>query len=124
VNNFIALCSFVLALLGVDLGASTQVHRAVADGIDTLYSRTTVEAGVARFECLRSASGQCHYAVLASGCASGPDATECATAVDRFTVASGHSRQIPGLRRFDLCVGTEPGEAVRDCDLPEPIAGR
>jgi len=127
VNKFIALCSFVLSLLGVDLGASTQVHRAVADGIDTLYSRTTVEAGVARFECLRSASGQCHYAVLASGCgdAAPAAAEQCSTVpVDRFAVATGHSRQIPGLRRFDLCVGTEPGNAVRDCDIPEPIAAR
>ena len=126
-NKFIALCCFVLSLLGVDLGANTQVHRAVANGIDTLYSRTTVEAGVARFECLRSASGQCHYAVLASGCADSPRsaAEECSAApLNRFAVASGHSRQIPGLQRFDLCVGTEPGDAVRDCDIPEPIASR
>ena len=126
-DKFIALCCFVLSLLGVDLGASTRVHRAVADGVDTLYSRTTVEAGVARFECLLSASGECHYAVLASGCAASPHpaAAECSAApVDRFAVASGRSRQIPGLRRFDLCVGTEPGNAVRDCDIPEPIASR
>ena len=38
-----------------------------ADGIEALYSRADVHAGVARFECVRSISGRCHYAVFAAG---------------------------------------------------------
>ena len=127
-NKLMALCYFVLSLFGCDTGGSTYVHRTVADGIEALYSRTTVEAGVARFECLGSASGQCHYTVLRSGCtpSTSPDGGStpgCADKpIEQFTLANGHSRQIPGLQRFDLCVATRQGSAAPGCKMPEPIA--
>ncbi|MEN1939709.1 hypothetical protein WCE41_02615 [Luteimonas sp. MJ246] len=128
-NKLIALCYFVLSLFGCDGGGSTFVHRATIDGNDVLFSKAHVEAGVARFECLGSASGQCHYTVYPRECAAAATAVgerdACATApVQRFAVNRGDSRQITGLRDFRLCVSAERGRQGPDCESAEPIAAR
>lgn len=125
-DKLTALLCFALSLLGFDTGGSTLVHRASIGGTDTLHSRTTVQAGVARFECIRSTSGRCHYRVLPRGCASSPAserATGCASRpVEDFTLDDGDSRQIAGLQNFRLCVSIEP--AGRRCATPETVAVR
>lgn len=126
-NRFTALIHFVLALVGIDPGGSTLVQRTHADGAETLYSKATVQAGVARFECLRSASGRCHYIVLPRDCmpaaAAHDRAAGCAaTPVEQFALDDGDSRQIAGLQNFRLCVSTE--RDGRGCGTPALLAAR
>lgn len=131
-NTLIALIYFVLSLYGVDIGGSTMVHRSYVDGADTLYSRVVAHPGLARFDCLRSASGQCHYTLVPRGCEA-PARLLPATPVElcrpapvaRFAVAPGDSRKVAGLQRFHVCVSTGDGTpAPRDCIAAESIAAR
>lgn len=115
--KLMALLAFALSLFGVDIGGSRFVTRTVVDGAEVLYSRATSEAGSARFECVRSASGQCHYTVYPRACG----ADDCEP-LKRFTLADGDSRQVPGLHRFQLCVSTDGGTPGPDCEPAEPIA--
>lgn len=137
-NKFIALYYFLLSLFGCDIGGSTFVHRASIDGRDTLYSKVVAQPGVARFECLRSASGQCHYTVFPGTCSSAPipapgPATRSTSRrsgrcpsgpVERFAIANGDSRRIAALPRFRVCVSADSGTRGPDCELPEPLAAR
>lgn len=106
-NKAIALVYFILSLFGFDAGGMILVHR-IEDGSAAVHSRTRVEAGVARFECLQSASGECHYTVYPrrASRADGAEDTGCGTAPAgrQFSVAAGDSRQITGLVDFGLCV--------------------
>ena len=117
--KLMAWLAFALSLFGVDIGGSTFVTRTVVDGAEVLYSRATAEAGSARFECVRSASGQCHYTVYPRAC--GPDDCE---PLKRFVLANGDSRQVAGLHRFQLCVSADDATPGSDCDPAEPIAAR
>lgn len=130
-DKLIALCCFVLSLFGCDVGGSTFVHRTSANGSDVLYSKAHVQAGVARFECVRSASGQCHYAVYPRDCAqpaatgAGPQASRCgAEAKQRFAIAAGESRQFAGLRDFRLCVSPDGGMRGPDCEVVGSVTTR
>lgn len=128
--KLLALFYFALSLFGCDIGRSTFVDRISADGVDSLYSKATVEAGFARFECLRSASGQCYYTLFPRECAKTPDAngqhdTRCLSRpVERFAVANGESRLFPGLRNFRVCVSADGKALGVDCMMPKPIAAR
>ena len=129
-NKLLALLYFALSLFGVDVGGSTFIHRTSTDGIDTLYSKAHVAAGVARFECVRSASGQCHYTVIPRDCAPAPApasllAGGCQSGPTRhFAIDDGASRRVPGLQGFGLCVSIDPAPAGTDCQVPEPLAAR
>ncbi|MGY1426380.1 hypothetical protein [Lysobacter sp. A289] len=120
--KFMALVYFVLSLFGCDIGSSTYVTRTTVDGADILYSQTTTQSGVSRFECLRSASGACHYTVFPRECSSAsqptnPQLERCESKpIERFTVAKGESRQIAGLQGFRLCVSAEDEAPERGCD--------
>ncbi|GAB1596884.1 hypothetical protein [Lysobacter claricitrinus] len=112
-DKLLALFAFIASLAGWDGHRDTVVHRIVGAGADVMFSRATVQDGVARFDCVRSASGTCHYLVLPRGC---PNEADCATRVRRYDVASGESRQVTGLHAFRLCVsasanGTPPCSA-------------
>ncbi|MET3928218.1 hypothetical protein ABIE51_000105 [Lysobacter sp. OAE881] len=122
--KFQALLYFVLSLFGCDVGKSTFVDRIVHDGATSLDSRTVVEAGVARFECLSSASGQCYYTLFPRDCSASnkKDAGCLAKPIRQFAVADGDTRQIAGLRDFRLCVSDENGAAAPGCPVPEPTA--
>lgn len=131
-NKLIALCYFVLSLYGCDAGQSTFVHRSSVDGRATLDSKVVAQPGVARFDCLRSASGQCHYTLFPAQCAAAPASPSAgvrsvrcpAAPVRRFAVADGASRQIPGLAGFRVCVSAEGRTPRPDCGMPGPIAAR
>ncbi|MGY1459561.1 MULTISPECIES: hypothetical protein [unclassified Luteimonas] len=130
-NKLLALCYFVLSLFGFDGGGATFVHRVGADGGDVLYSKAQVQAGVGRFECLRSESGQCHYTVYPRDCtpatatAATAQATGCrAASAQRFVIARGDSRQISGLHDIRLCVSTDGGTRGPDCEPGASIAVR
>jgi hypothetical protein len=125
-----ALLYFVLSLFGVDVGRSTFVDRVVVDGAYALSSRATVEAGVARFECLRSASGHCYYTLFPRQCPPSSttggkvDAACLAKPIERFVVANGDSRQLTGLNDFRLCVSETDATPGTGCQPPVPMASR
>lgn len=122
-----ALLYFVLSLLGLDVGRSTVVDRISIDGVQAVYSRATVEAGVARFECVRSRSGHCYYTLFPGDCAtpSGQRSPTCLDApLQRFAVADGNTRQIVGLRAFRVCVSDHDATPDAGCRALEPAATR
>lgn len=129
-DRILALIYLTLSLFGFEIGGSTFVQRSRVDGADSLYSRTTVQAGVARFECVRSASGQCHYTVFARDCAAQSGGARRAPAAcnadsgRHFTVGDGDSRRIVGLQRFRLCVGPTPQASTSDCAVVGSMASR
>jgi hypothetical protein len=130
-NAFASLVYFVLSLLGVDLGSHVYVDRIRGEGADTLYSRVVEQPTATRFECVRSASGQCHYTVFAEQCTPKPAATSgspdrhCQTMpVERFALADGGTREIPALPGFRLCVSTQARSTGSDCDAAPAVAAR
>lgn len=122
-NKLIALCYFVLSLYGCDIGGSTLIHLTQADGATALHSRVVERPGVARLECVQSATGQCHYTLFPRRCLE-HDA-DCQTApVRHFVVADGGSLQVLNLQRVDVCVSTEPGISAPDCQAPRSVSVR
>ena len=123
-----ALFYFVLSLFGCDVDSSSFVHRSSVDGSDVLYSKAAVHSGVARFECLRSASGECHYTAFPRDCDSATDGAAEATCkhrpIERFAVAQGDIREVAGLVDFRLCVDTGPAVPGPDCEPPQSVAAR
>ena len=116
-RNLIASVYFLLSLFGCDGGGTTLVTRATVDGTDTLYSETRVTADIARFECIRSASGRCHYTLFPRECASAPaQAAKCAARPpEQFALAAGKHREVVGLSPFDLCVSHKAEALASDC---------
>ena len=118
-HYLIALIYFVLALTGLEgYGSHTLVTRAVANGVDVLYSRTTTIADAADITCVRSASGSCHYRLQARDCIASRSravAGPCTADPPRqFVLAAGTSKAIVDLPAvFTLCVdqGSEVGHA-------------
>jgi hypothetical protein len=110
-TKLIALLQFLLALAGIHSDGSTwtsQVH----DGGRVLSSRAHAQDGVARFECLDSSSGRCHYTLYPQRCAS----LACdAPPLRSFDVARGESKQIAGLSGFRLCVDPADAALGPDC---------
>lgn len=107
-TKFIALLQFLLALAGFSSAGTTwtsQVH----DNGHVLSSRAHAQDGVARFDCIDSSSGHCHYTLYPPRCAS---AACDAPPLRSFDVTRGETRQIAGLSGFRLCVdvgGVVPG---------------
>lgn len=126
-NKLIALCYFVLSLYGCDVGGNTLVYRTQANGADMVYSKVVTQAGVARFECVRSASGMCHYNLFPRDCAPAAGAgttpgKDClSTPIESFAIANGDRRLIPGLQPFRVCVSAQDGTTAQDCKVPEPM---
>lgn len=115
------LFQLVLALFGLDLGGATFSHRSTVDGVDTLYSIARVESGIARFECLASASGRCYYTVFPASCAGVPSLAgtrigRCdAMPPRRFALPAGGRREIPGMAVEVLCVRGDGSRVTPDC---------
>ena len=59
-SKFIALLQFLLALSGCSIGGTTYTSRIDSDQVH-LTSKAHVQDGVARFDCVESSSGICHY---------------------------------------------------------------
>lgn len=105
-RNLFAAIYFVLALFGCESGGTTMITRSVSNGVDLIHASTRIKAGVARFECLASASGECHYTLLPPQCAA-TEATCTETPVDRFSMKTGESREVVGLPQFSACVSQD-----------------
>lgn len=125
-RNFTALLYYLFALLGCDLGATTIVHRASADGVEIIDSEVRITDRIARFECLASRSGQCHYVLFRDDCtavgqgaaqAPATDGKSCAgQAFERFAMAAGTDKEVIGLEPgFKLCVSAEDQAMTADC---------
>lgn len=115
-----ALMSCLMALAGCNEKPSvTTIHHSTANGIDTLFSKTTLRDGVARFECFASESGQCHYLVFSERCPEPTPGTNPAacqrTTLDDFTLTVGKEHEIHGLPEgFHQCVGQQ--QPAARCD--------
>jgi curli biogenesis system outer membrane secretion channel CsgG len=96
-----SLC--VLMLAACQQSNDTSVTRIRANGVDTLYSKTTVDNGVANFDCIASSSGRCHYLVLDARCTK--DKACAYPPLHRLAVAVGKTEQMAGLPAgFKHCV--------------------
>ena len=118
-DKLFVLLSLLGALFGCDGGRDEVVHRIVVSGHDVLLSRASVRDGEARLDCLRSASGTCHYTVLPHGCTS--EAT-CAGQVGRYDVRAGASRKLQGVDGMRLCVTARADEAPQ-CSATDRLGG-
>jgi hypothetical protein len=99
-HELLALITFALSLFGVQLGGTSYSDR-LHDGGTVLHSEAWVGAGNARFECVESSSGRCHYRLLPPECAS----DDCAKApLRQFDVAEGAIVQLAGVPEFRLDV--------------------
>jgi hypothetical protein len=125
-DTLLAVVFYALSLFGIDIGSHTRVDRIQSNGTDVLYSKVIAQPTVTRFECLRSASGQCYYTVYAGDCGTAANLAanrrqDCAS-VDRFALARGDARQMtarPGLR---MCVSAEAHAAAPDCNASVALA--
>jgi hypothetical protein len=110
-----SLMSCLLALAGCNEKPSvTTIHHSSANGVDTLFSKTTLREGVATFECFASESGQCHYRVYTERCpapAPGENPAACEhTTLEDFVLAPGKTHEIHGLPQdFRQCVSKQAG---------------
>ena len=115
-----SLMSCLMALAGCNEKPSvTTIHHSSVDGVDTLFSKTTVRGGVARFECFASESGQCHYLVYSERCparAPGSNPAACQrTTLDDFALKIGKAHEIRGIPQdFHQCVSRQ-GELHAGC---------
>lgn len=114
--------SVLLSLAGCHEKPSvTSEVRSSRNGVTTLHSKATLKDGTARFQCLRSHSGSCHYLVFVGGCqdvATGESpAADCdVKPVDSFSLALGDEKQLPGLSRdFRHCVDAMTMPAAPQC---------
>lgn len=93
----ISLASFLFSLVGLNPQAGHLALTLSVNPTGITSTRSQDGADGARFECLYSATGKCHYIVFVSQCATtdAPDGTNgCGTRViERFTLASGQSHQ-------------------------------
>lgn len=93
----------LVALAACQQASNTSVTRIRANGVDTLYSKTTVDNGVASFECTASSSGHRYYLVLDARCT--PDQACAQPPLHRLSVAAGKTEQMAGLPAgFRQCV--------------------
>lgn len=117
-HYLIALICLVLSLAGVNgYGSHSHATRASVNGVDVLYSRTRIVADIADITCVRSASGRCHYRLLACATPVAQVSTCGANAAREFVLGSGASRELAGLpASFTLCVGTAADGSGAECE--------
>lgn len=115
-RNLFAAVYFLLALFGCESGGTTMITHSISNGVDLLHAKTRIKAGVARFECLASVSGECHYTLLPDKCAA-TDAPCMEKPIDRFVMKAGESREVVGLPRFSACVSQDV--STGSCGSPD-----
>lgn len=124
----VAAIYILLSLIGCDgLGARSIVTHTTAQGMDVLYSEASINPLRARFSCIGSATGNCHYRLFAAHCDQAIPAISgagCERRVLReLTVATGDSAELVGLPAgFSFCVRQEALAPAAPCKL-QPQAG-
>lgn len=121
---FILTALTVLATACGGFPGTTVVLREGIDGGTDFHSRTRALPGGARFECLASGSGHCHYAVFGGACdglavALGDRLVRCADdAAPRlqFDLEVGERRDVGGLPLgFRHCTSGRSGTMTAAC---------
>ncbi len=124
----IVILYFLLALFGWDgWGAHTIATHAFDHGTEVLYSETSITPVLARFSCIASATGACHYRLFSAHCAQSvrPASTPtCQQApFHKLIVATGKRAELVGLpANFTFCVKQNASPPDVPCG-PELHAG-
>ena len=131
-DTLLAIVFSALSLFGIDIGSQTRIDHIRSNGTDILYSKVVARPAVTRFECVRSASGQCYYTVYPRDCMPKAAATSASASarsrhcqsrpIERVARAKGDSRQVTTLRGIGWCVSAAAGSAHADCIAPGTIA--
>lgn len=121
-DTLLAILFYALSLFGIDVGSHTRVDRIRSNGTDVLYSKVVAQPTVTRFECLRSASGQCYYTVYARDCTTAAGGVQGCASIDRFALARGGARQMTARRGLRMCVSADAQAAAPDCDAADALA--
>lgn len=119
-----AVIALLLSLFGCDTATSSFEHRVVAGGRDVLHARAIARGGVARFDCLGSESGRCHFAVFDGTCEATPGIACRPVPTESFSLATGTSRDMLGVLTLPLCVSADGGQADGGCQPAIPAAWR
>ena len=109
-KTVLAILVYTLSLFGIDVGSKIRIDHIQDHGTDVLYSEVVAQPTGTRFECVRSASGQCYYTVFAKECTTPGrrPPTDCLDQpVKRFALADGDSRQVPSLPSMRMCVSAD-----------------
>ena len=120
-RNLYAAVYFLLQLFGCAFGGTTLVERSTIGGIDQIHSRIRIQSDITRFECVASASGECHYTLFPRPCAS---ATGDCAQVERFAMPAGASREVVGMPEFSACVTQSDTALAPDCNPARAQADR
>lgn len=119
----ISLVSFLLTLAGCNphAGTTTLTFSSV-DGVGINSTKARIAGGNARFECLQSASGSCHYVVFLSNCEKGDAQASTAvdacttTVVQQFTLAAGDVKEFTRLPAgVKHCLSHDAMPVAPDC---------
>lgn len=95
-HELLALLTFALSLFGVQLGGTHYSNH--LEGGAVLHSEAWADAGNARFECVESSSGRCHYRLLPRKCTNDP----CGKPLRQFDVVEGKAVALSGLPDFRI----------------------
>ncbi|GHA86327.1 hypothetical protein GCM10007067_25470 [Lysobacter bugurensis] len=125
--KFIAACCLAVLSMGCSISGSTHVHRTFGEGQADVYSKARVRDGTARFRCIDSGTGQCHYTVYSAACGAsdGTEPSACPRGpLARFTLAEGETRDLAAAERFRICVRTDAVLPDPDCRVLELSAAQ
>jgi hypothetical protein len=118
---FLSIAAVSLTLAGCNYAPSTSITTTTVNGADVLHSIiTTVTEGETKFECAKSASGHCYYAVFTNECSAAANdarATICTTKlIDQFTLPTGESKALTRLPvDFKYCVNQDAQPITPGC---------
>ena len=117
----VSLLSFVFTLLGCNpQSGTTTVSFSSVNGVGINSTKSRIGDGSARFECLKSATGNCHYLVFVETCATAKasvDEVACTTRVlEKFTLAAGSVKELHDLPEgVRHCLDHEAMPTAPDC---------
>ncbi|MFC4763933.1 hypothetical protein [Dyella koreensis] len=120
-RNLLAVIYYVLAMVGCTGGRTIEMH-SMTDGHDRVHGVVHLQAGVAKFECVGSASGQCHFVLFSAACPDvGVDKACDAPPLERLALAVGASRELVGLPvEFKACVDDRDNADTSICSKGRP----
>lgn len=125
-SNPLALLALLAALLGSALlsACSITITAPAHDDSNSAARMRLSKPGSVRFECVKSPSGECHYALYTTRCQSsssgegGKPATTCTHQVfDEFTLTEGQTRELRELPdNYKQCMRVKGKPTVPHCD--------
>ena len=115
-RNALTALSFLPALIACH-GSGTTIQSTSSDEGGQSASWVHIAKGVGRFECRKSATGNCHYVLYVQQCAPDAPLAGCSARVIRtFTLAAGQSRDVQGLpAKVRMCQDHHAMPVAPDC---------